>query len=122
MDETRPVMPGKEERNWAMGCHLAALAGYLVSFSLAQVFAPLVVWLLKRNDGGFIDQQGKEALNFQLSILVYALICFLLFFAVVGFVLIFPLMIFGFICPIIGAIKASDGVEFRYPLCIRFIK
>ncbi len=122
VEEDRPLRPGKEERNWAVGCHLAALGGYLVSFAFAQLLAPLTVWLLKRNDGSFIDQQGKEVLNFQLSILIYAMICLLLFFLVIGMLLIVPLIIFGFVCPIIGAVKASEGVEYRYPLCIRFIK
>lgn len=121
MKQTVPLNPGKEERNWAMGCHLAAFGGYWLSFSFAQLIAPFVVWLIKRNDGDFIDDQGKEAVNFQLSLLLYTLICFILFFLVIGMFLILPLMIFGFVCPIVAAVKASDGQKFRYPMCIRFI-
>jgi len=120
--EILPVKPGKEERNWAMGCHLAAFGGYWLSFSFAQLIVPFVVWLIKRNDGDFINDQGKEAVNFQLSLLLYTLICFILFFVVIGMFLILPLLIFGLICPIVAAVKASDGQAFRYPMCIRFIK
>lgn len=122
MEESFSAAPGRSERQWGMGCHLAALAGYMMPFLAANILAPLVIWLLKREEGAFVDEQGKESLNFQLSLLIYSLICGLLFFVGIGVLLIFPLGIFGFVCPIIGAVKASEGSSFRYPLCIRFIK
>lgn len=121
-EESGPLGPSKNERSWATGCHVAALCGYLLPIVLAQFLAPLCVWLIKRNEGAFVDAHGKEALNFQLSLLLYAGICFLLLFLVVGRLLLLPLLIFGFVCPIIAAVRASDGREFRYPMCIRFIK
>ncbi len=120
--ESSPVEIPKNERQWAMGCHLAALVGCLAPYFAANFLAPMIVWLLKREDGPFIDEQGKEALNFQLSILLYVVVCGLLFLVVIGAFLIFPLLVFGFVCPIIGAVKASEGKRFRYPACIRFIK
>jgi uncharacterized protein len=121
---TEPIspVPGKRERQWAMGCHLAALAGYMMSFLAANLVGPLIIWLLKRDEGTFIDDQGKESVNFQISLLIYSLACVLMIFIGIGLFLLIPLGIFGFVCPIIGAVKASDGIPYRYPLCIRFIK
>lgn len=121
-EESSPLRPDKSERQWAMGCHLAALAGYMMPFVAANFLAPLVLWLVKREEGAFVDEQGKESLNFQLSLLVYAFACGLLFLIGIGLLLVFPLAVFGFVCPIIAAVKASDGIAYRYPMCIRFIK
>lgn len=120
--ESEPVGPGKSERQWGMGCHLGALIGYMIPFLAANILAPLVIWLLKRESGPFVDEQGKESLNFQLSLLIYSLICGLLFLVGIGVLFVIPLAIFGLVCPVIGAVKASEGTSYRYPLCIRFIK
>lgn len=122
VEESISPGPGKSERQWGMGCHLAALAGYLMSFVAANLLGPLIIWLLKREESAFVDEQGKESLNFQLSLLIYSLACGLLIFVGIGVFLLLPLWVFGFICPIIGAVKASEGISYRYPLCIRFIK
>ena len=122
VEESAPFGPEKSERQWAMACHLAALAGYMMPFLAANFLAPFIIWLLKKEDGPFVDEQGKESLNFQLSLLVYAFGCGLLFFVGVGILLVLPLIVFGFICPIVGAVKASEGTSYRYPMCIRFIK
>ncbi len=109
------------ERNWAMLCHLSALAGF-IGVPYGNVLGPLIVWLLKKNDSPFIDQQGKESLNFHLSIAIYGTLAALSVFILIGFVL-FPLVyLFGLIYTIIGAIAASDGKQFRYPLTIPFLK
>ena len=113
--------PSKNERQWAMGCHLSALAGY--AFPPAVVIAPLVLWLMKREDGAFIDEQGKEALNFQISILIYIMGSIVLIPVLgLGAFLLVGLVIFDFVCIIMAAIKASEGSAFRYPVCIRLIK
>lgn len=113
--------PSKSERQWATGCHLAALAGYFVP--VASIIAPLVVWLLKRADGAFVDDQGKESLNFQISLLIYFFISILLIPVLgLGIFLLGALVIFDFVCIIIAATKSSEGIAFRYPACIRFIK
>ena len=65
----------KEERNWAMACHLSALAGYVIPFG--NIAGPLLVWLLKKDEYSLVNEQGKESLNFQLSLLIYMLIGFL---------------------------------------------
>ena len=117
-----PTGPSRSERQWAMGCHLIALCGIVVPVPAANLLGPLILWLMKREDGAFIDEQGKESLNFQISLFIYLLGCMLLTVIGIGIFLIFPVAIFGLVCVIIAAIKASEGTAFRYPACIRFIK
>lgn len=114
--------PSKTERQWAMGCHLIALCGVVVPIPAATLLGPLVLWLIKREDGAFIDEQGKESLNFQISLFIYLMVCVALSVIGIGLFLIFPVAVFGFVCVIIAAVKASEGTSFRYPACIRFIK
>ena len=114
--------PSKNERQWAMGCHLVALCGIVIPIPAANMLAPLVLWLLKREDGAFIDDQGKESLNFQISLFIYALACGMLAIIGIGVLLLVPLARFGLICVIMAAIKASEVTKFRYPACIRLIK
>ena len=119
---SEPAGSSRTERQWAMGCHLIGLCGLLIPNLVLGLAGTLVLWLVKREDGAFVDQQGKEALNFQISLFIYASICLFLIVIGIGLLLLFPLIIFGFVCIIVAGIKASEGVAFRYPLCIRFIK
>jgi len=116
------IGPSKTERLWGMGCHLIALCGIIMPIPVANLLGPLILWLIKREDGAFIDAQGKESLNFQISLFIYLMACVALSVIGVGLFLVFPVLVFGFVCVIIAAIKASEGTSFRYPACIRFIK
>ena len=113
-------IPDKEERNWGTLCHLVAFTGYIIP--IANIIGPLVVWMIKRDEMPFVDDQGKESLNFQITIMLAMIASGLLMFILIGFVLIFVVVIFQFIVVIIASIKANEGVYYRYPLCIRFIK
>ena len=108
---------------WAMVAHLSAFAMYFTA--IGHIVGPLIIWLAKRDGHPFIDDQGKEVLNFQISWSIYMIANVVLFFSIVGTIVAIPLFFvlpaFHVICMIIGAIKANDGVAFRYPLCIRFI-
>ena len=113
----------KDARMWAMFCHLAGLAGLLpMTPVFGSVIAPLIIWQVKKNEFGFVDEQGKEALNFQISILIYALVSGLLCFVCVGFFLLPAVYIFNLIFMPVAAIKANNGEHYRYPLSIRFVK
>ena len=117
-----PGGPGsQEERNWAMLCHLAAFAGFIVPV-IGSVVGPLVAWLIKRDIWPLVDDQGKESLNFQLSVLLYGVICLALIFVIIGFFLLIALVIFDFVMIILAAIEANKGRAYRYPLCIRFVR
>jgi uncharacterized Tic20 family protein len=116
-----PSMPDKDARMWATLCHLAGFLG-LLGIPLANVIGPFVIWLLKREQHPFIDDQGKEALNFQITMLIAGLICALMILIVIGVFLLIALGIFAIIVMIMAAIKANAGEYYRYPICIRFIK
>jgi uncharacterized Tic20 family protein len=113
----------KDARMWAMFCHLGGLAALLPILPVVGgIIAPLIIWQIKKDEHPFVDEQGKEAVNFQISILIYELVAGLLVFLCVGAFLLFAVMIFNIAFLVIAAIKANDGFHYRYPLCIRFIK
>ena len=109
------------ERNWAMIGHLGGLIpGYFLC-----LIVPLVVWLIKGDSSEFIYKQSREALNFQISLVIYESFSLLLIFTIIGI----PIMILSFIvfwvvnviCSLKGAIRVSRGQEFRYPMNLRLI-
>ena len=83
---------------------------------------PLVVWLIKKSEHPFVDDQGKEALNFQISMTIYGIVAGLLIFVLIGIPLLIGLIVANLVLIIIAAVKASNGESFRYPCTIRFIK
>ena len=123
---TKEPEVNKDARMWAMFCHLAGLAGYIMPV-VGNIVAPLVVWQIKKDEYPFVGEQGKEAVNFQISMSLYALIgiavCLV---TCVGAVLI-PVVgivvgIVDLVFLLIAAVKANNGEHYRYPLTIRFIK
>lgn len=112
-------MSEEEERQWAMFAHIGTFSSMFVP--LGNIIAPIVIWQLKKNESPFVVEQAKESLNFQITLMIYALISFLLVFIVIGFFLIFGLVIFGLIIVIVAGVKANDGEHYRYPMSIRFI-
>ena len=81
-----------------------------------------MLWLIKKNEYPFVDKQGKESLNFQISMSIYALVAGLLTFAFIG-VLIFPVLIVVHVAlTIIAIVKTNKGENYRYPITIRVIK
>ena len=110
----------KDDRTWAMLCHLSGLAGYVVPFG--NIFGPLIIWLIKRDQSWFVDDQGKEALNFQISWAIYMIVSIIAILVLVGIVLVGIVAIGGLVLLIVAAVKANEGVSYRYPLTIRFIK
>ncbi len=103
-----------------MLCHVAAFAGLIIP--LGNILGPLVVWLLKRETYPLVDNQGNESLNFEISLVIYALVSAVLALVIIGIFLLIALGIFWVIVVIIGAIRANEGTSYRYPLCIRFLK
>jgi hypothetical protein len=117
-----PELPAlsQDEKMWGMLCHLSALAGFAIPFG--NIVGPLVVWLIKKDQMPFVDDQGKESLNFQISVTIYLLVSFVLIFVVIGIFLLIAVGIFSLVMIIIAALKANAGEAYQYPLCIRFIK
>lgn len=117
---TPPGLPSPEARKWALIAHLSGFLGCLIPFG--SLIGPLLVWQLKKDQDVFIDDQGKEAMNFQISVAIAALISVLLMVIVIGFLLIWVVIIGAVILMIIAAIKANEGTAYRYPFCWRIIK
>ena len=105
--------PTEDERLMAALCHGL--------FLISSFIGPLIIWLIKKEESRYIDQQGKEALNFQISLMIYSFITFLLCFVGIGILLIPVLGIFALVFNIIATIKAYEGKRFRYPCTIRII-
>jgi uncharacterized Tic20 family protein len=113
--------PSKDARMWAMFCHLSALAGLVIPI-IGAVVGPLIIWQIKKDEFPFVDHQGKEAVNFQISMLIYGVVAGLLCFACVGVFLLAAVIVVDLVFLLIAAVKANNGEAYRYPLCIRFIK
>ena len=112
--------PEKDARNWAMICHLSAFSGFVIPFG--HILGPLIIWAIKKDEFAFVDDQGKEALNFQLTLTIAYIISAILILVLVGFVLIAALCIYSIIMIIVASIKANDGQAYRFPYTIRFFK
>ena len=113
----------KKARMWAMFCHLIGLAALLPVVPIfGGAIGALIIWQIKKDDFPFVDEQGKEALNFQISVLIYALVAGILCLMCIGAFLLPAVIIFDVVFLLIAAIKANDGFHYHYPLCIRFIK
>jgi uncharacterized protein len=119
--EDTPVLD-QQAKTFGMLCHLLALSIFVLP-GIGHILGPLVIWLIKKDQIPFVDDQGKESLNFQISLTIYtiaSLPLWLLF--LVGIPLTSAVFVFGFVMVIVAALKANEGVYYRYPLCIRFIK
>ncbi|KOP26038.1 orotate phosphoribosyltransferase [Hapalosiphon sp. MRB220] len=135
-------------RAWGMACHLSALGGFIIPFG--SVLIPLIIWLTQKEKHQFIDEQGKESVNFQISLIIYILaLCFILIFLTLLLSLISGLLseensfrflsivitlqvlpvfvfvailLFQLIMVIIAAVRAYNGQSYRYPFNLRLLK
>ena|SRR5215213_138008 len=122
-------MPKSSTQTWEVLCHISALSGYVLPIPFANIIGPLIVWMMKRDLSAGVDAHGREALNFQISWTIYAILLGIvgailaviivgfLFFIVIGIGIVAMIIL-----TIIGAVKASNGELYRYPLTIRFLK
>lgn len=104
-----------------MIAHLSAFAGFVLP-TVGGIIGPLVVWLARRDASAFVALAAKEALNFNITVTLAAIVCWLLLFAGVGIPLGVALFIAWLTLTIIAAIKASEGLEYRYPVALRLVK
>lgn len=108
-----PPEGSSDSRGWAVAAHLTPwIAGFL---------GPLFIWLAKKDDP-FVEDHARESLNFQISLFIYLVVSAILIIVLIGLVMLLAFAILAFVTNIIGAVKASNGEMYRYPLCIRFIK
>ena len=110
----------KDARLWATMAHLGGFCTY-TGIPFAGVLAPLLVWMMKREEFAFVDDQGKEALNFQITMSIAEIVCIALSFFCIGFFLLIPLLIVKIVFMILGAVSANKGVPYRYPMTLRLV-
>lgn len=112
--------PSAEEKQWAMFAHLSALVGYVIPFG--SIIGPLLIWQIKKNEMPFVDDQGKEALNFQITIAIVAIVCIILIVVLIGILLLPIVALVDLIFIVVASIAANNGQAYRYPFSIRLIK
>jgi uncharacterized Tic20 family protein len=113
--------PTENERTWGMLAHLSALAGLIIPL-VGNVVGPLVVSIARADQSSFVGAHAKEALNFNITVTLAAMVCVLLMLVFVGFLLGSALFIAWLVMTLIAAIRASEGASYRYPLSLRFVK
>ncbi|MCL4686842.1 DUF4870 domain-containing protein [Myxococcota bacterium] len=116
-----PEEPAIWERNWAVFCHLGGFAGLLVP-GIGQILGPLILWLARRDQSAYVDHHGREAVNFQISMTLYALVAAALIWVLIGFVLIFVVLAMQFVLMVLASVAASHGELYRYPVTLRLIQ
>jgi len=114
------TIENKDERMWGMLCHLSALVGCIIPFG--NIIGPLIVYSMKKDEYAFVSDQGKESMNFQISVLIYLISAGVISIFFIGFFLIIALGIVSLILTVIASVRANDGIYYRYPLTIQFIK
>ena len=117
---TPGLPPSQDDRTWALVAHLSAFAGHV--FPFAHIIAPLVVWLMKRETSAFVDEQGKEAVNAQITFTIYAFVAGVLCFVLIGIPLLLALYVANVIFVIVAAMRANEGRSYRYPYILRLVK
>lgn len=115
-----PSTVSAEEKQMGMFCHLASFVGYFIPFG--NIVGPLVLWLMKKDTMPFVEREGKESVNFQISMTIYILVSVGLMFFCIGLPLAIGLIIFDVVVVVMACMEASKGNPYKYPLCIRFIQ
>lgn len=108
-----------EERTMGMLCHLLAFSGYVIPFG--HLIGPLVMWLVKKDESAFVDANGKESLNFQITLTIAWVVSGILCLVLIGLLLLPVVFVGGIVLTIIASIKANEGKVYRYPVCLRLI-
>ncbi len=112
--------PTQQERTLAMLCHIGGLLGIFVP--PGNLIVPLVIWMLKKDQSAFINEHGKEAVNFQINLSVWAVISMILIIVIIGLFLLPLLGLAGLVLGIVAGVKAYEGNYYRYPFIIRLVK
>ena len=112
--------PSAEDRQWGLFAHLSALSGVIIPFG--NIIGPLVVWQVKKDTSAFAANQGKEALNFNITVALAFVVAFILSFVLIGLLLMPLIGLAWLVFAIIAAIKANNGEYYRYPFTLRLVK
>jgi len=115
-----PSSLSQEDRNWGLIAHLSSLSGLIIP--LGSVLGPLIVYLVKKDQSAFGTDCAKEALNFNITVLIAAIVCGILWLVFVGILLSVVLFFAWVVLTIIAAVRASEGTSYRYPATLRLVK
>lgn len=126
--ETAPASVDRDQANIAVGCHLLGFLVFVIPLC-GHIVGPLVLWLLKREGNPFVDDQGREAVNFQISFTLWFVIAAALMLGLIWTVVVPILMvpvlaglfIVWLVTMILAAVQASRGEAYRYPLTLRLL-
>lgn len=111
--------PSAEERQWGLFAHLSALIGLVIP--LGNIIGPLIIWQVKKDTLPFAAEQAKEALNFNITVAIAVVICFILIIVAIGMVLLPVVGLVWLVFTILAAVKANEGVQYRYPFTLRLV-
>ena len=115
--QVQPVALSADAKNWAVIAHLSA---FVMLLGIPAIIGPVVAWALKKEDP-YVDYHGKEAVNFNLSFLIYTAVSAVMILLLVGIILLPAVLVTWFVLVIVAAVKASNGEYYRYPFTIRFL-
>jgi uncharacterized Tic20 family protein len=121
--DTPPTVPenlSENERTWGMIAHFSALAAFVLPL-VGGVIGPLIVWALKKDQYPFAGEAAKEAINFNLTVLLASCVCAVLAFVFVGIVLGFALFVYWLVMTILAGVKASEGLHYRHRFTLRLL-
>jgi uncharacterized Tic20 family protein len=110
----------RDARQWAMFLHLSVLGGFLIP--LAGLVAPIVIWQMKKDELPLLDAHGRNAMNWIISEVIYWTISFVLAFVLIGMPMLGILGLLSIIFPVVAAVKANNGVVWKYPMAIPFLR
>lgn len=102
--------------------HLSALSGIVLPVPFANIVVPLIIWHVKRDELPFVAEQGKEVLNFQITVTIALIVSAILILVLIGFLLLPLVAIAALVLTVLGGVKASSGEPYRYPFAIRFLQ
>ena len=108
----------QDERTWALASHIGCVVGAFVAMAF---LVPLVIMLVKGPQSGFVRAHAVESLNFQLSMLIYGIVGFLLIFVGIGIIVLPLLGVLWLVFVVLATMRASEGQAYRYPITIRFV-
>jgi uncharacterized Tic20 family protein len=114
MNDPVATTPSTDDRNIAMLAHLLGIVSGFVG--------ALIIWLIKKDQSAYVDDQAKEALNFQITMLIAFVGAWILMFVLIGMLLMPLLLVANLVFCILAAVAASNGKSYRYPVAIRLLK
>jgi uncharacterized Tic20 family protein len=108
------------EKQWGMFTHLTAFSTFVIPFG--HIVGPLIIYLIKKDEFEFVDDQGKEVLNFQITWSIIFIISAVLMLVGIGILMLIGFGIAWFVLVIVGTVAANNGQYYRYPFSIKFLQ